>query len=142
MRGKRIWFVALLSLTVIISLSALLPNILIGNLVDHVLYEDTALTLVERILGITADMGTAEMLIRYVLGVVFISVFSTGLRYFVHYFLHRIGAETGARVRLALYKKLQTLSAGFFCPHSQRRADRQSDLGRTPRRRYDLQPIL
>ncbi len=114
MRGKRIWFGVLLCMVALIGLIVLLPSILIGNLVDHVLYEDTTLTLVERILGITADTGTAEMLIRYVLGVVFISLFSTGLRYVVHYSLHRIGSETGARIRLALYEKLQTQSAGFF----------------------------
>ncbi|MBQ6947662.1 MAG: ABC transporter ATP-binding protein [Clostridia bacterium] len=114
MRGKRILFGVLLCMVALIGLIVLLPSILIGNLVDHVLYEDTTLTMVERILGITENSGTAEMLIRYVLGVVFISLFSTGLRYLVHYFLHRIGVQTGARLRLVLYEKLQTLSAGFF----------------------------
>lgn len=114
MRGYRALFCVLLVLVACIGLIVLLPSILIGNLVDHVLYQDTTLTLVERILGITESTGIPEMLIRYVLGVVFISLFSTGLRYAVHIGLHRIGSSCGMRIRQTLYEKLQTLDAGFF----------------------------
>lgn len=114
MRGYRALFCVLLILVACIGLIVLVPNIIIGNLVDHVLYQDTTLTMVERILGITESSGKTEMLVRYVMGVVFISLFSTVLRYFVHILLHRIGSTCGMRIRRTLYKKLQTLDAGFF----------------------------
>ncbi len=114
MRGYRALFCVLLILVACIGLIVLVPNIIIGNLVDHVLYQDTTLSLVERILGITESSGKTEMLVRYVMGVVFISLFSTVLRYFVHILLHRIGTTCGTRIRRTLYEKLQTLDAGFF----------------------------
>lgn len=114
MRGRRFLFFFYLFVVIIIGAVALLPTIIIGNLVDHVLYQTGQFTWLETILRITADTSRNDRLIRYVLAVAIVSVFSTGIRYMVHYGLHQISVNTGAKVRLALYDKLQTLSAGFY----------------------------
>ena len=130
MHGKKFLFFFLLLMVALIGLIVLLPTILIGNLVDHVLEGEPSITWIERVLGIQVGMDKAEMLIRYVLGVVAISLFSTGLRYLVHILLHRIAFQTSGRIRMALYEKLQTLSADFYAhmPSGELIANMTSDI--------------
>lgn len=130
MRGKRALFFILLSLVAVIGLIKLLPTIVIGNLVDHVLEAEKTVTPVEQILGIQIGMSQAQMLLRYVVGIIIITLVSTGLRYVVHYWLHKIAFETGGRIRTALYAKLQTLSADFYAhtPSGELIANLNSDI--------------
>ncbi len=130
MHGKRALFFFLLAMVAALGMILLLPTIIIGNLVDHVLEAETALTWVEHALGIQLGMSKAQMLIRYVLGVVCITLFSTMLRYLVHYVLHKIAYKTGGRIRLALYEKLQALSADFYAhtPSGELIANLTSDI--------------
>lgn len=114
MRGRRALFFFLLLMVAVVGFILLLPSIVIGNLVDHVLYGYTTVSWIEQILSITPNTGVASMLIRYVLGIVVITLFSTGLRYVVHYLLHKISMRTVEKLRVALYEKLQTLSADFY----------------------------
>ncbi len=131
MRGKKIPYFTCLAVVVAIGLIALVPTLIIGNLVDNVLYKEATITITEQILGITAESSSADMLIRYVIGIVFVSLFSTAIRYIVHYWMHNISVVVGARVRLALYAKLQTLSAGFYSrtPSGELIANLTSDVG-------------
>lgn len=130
MRGRKALFFFLLLMVAIVGFILLLPSIVIGNLVDHVLYGYTTVSWIERILGITPGTGVASMLIRYVLGIVVITLFSTGLRYVVHYWLHKISMRTGGKLRVALYEKLQTLSADFYAhtPSGELIANLTSDI--------------
>ena len=130
MHGRKIAFFFLLAMVTVTAMLALLPAIVIGNLVDHVLYQVETVSVVEKLLGIHIGMGTASMLLRYIIGIVAISLFSTGLRYFVHTSLHRIAVKTGGRIRVALYEKLQTLSAGFYArtPSGELIANLNSDV--------------
>ncbi len=92
----------------------LLPSIIIGGLVDNVLMKEASFTWLERILGITAESSTVDMLVRYILAIVGLSLFSTTLRYFIHYITEGTGLFVRANLQKTLYEKLQTLSAGFY----------------------------
>ena len=104
----------LLATPLAISLLVLLPSILIGNLVDNALYRTGNITIIENILGIEVSTSVFSMLIRYIIGIIIISLISTLSRYFVHLGMMKIAIQTGKNIRLSLYEKLQTLSAGFY----------------------------
>lgn len=114
MRGKKAFFFLLLFLTVVVTVLSLFPTIIIGNLVDHVLDTSKEITWVERLLGITAETSRVDMLIRYTISSVLITVFFTVVRHFVHLGLLHIGNETSGRIRDKLYGKLQEFSADFY----------------------------
>ncbi len=114
MHGKKTFFFILLFLTVVVTILSLFPTIIIGNLVDHVLDTSTEITWVEHALGILPGMGKAEMLIRYTLASILITVFFTVVRHFVHLGLLHISNVTSGRIRVKLYEKLQELSADFY----------------------------
>ena len=130
MRGRKVAFFLLLAMVIVTTVLALLPAVVIGNLVDNVLYEKRSISVVENLLGITADAGITQMLIRYIVGIVIISLTSTAVRYFIHVSLHLICVRTGGRIRVALYEKLQTLSAGFYArtPSGELIANLNSDV--------------
>lgn len=130
MRGRKTAFFLLLAMVTVTAMLALLPAIVIGNLVDNVVIKEPHFTVVEKLLGVTAGMTVFQMLVRYIIGIIAISLFSTGLRYFVHTTLHRIAVRTGGRIRVALYEKLQTLSAGFYArtPSGELIANLNSDV--------------
>ena len=92
----------------------LLPSIIIGGLVDNVLMKQANITWLERILKITAESSTVDMLVRYIIAIVGLSLFSTTLRYFVHLITVETGLFARANLQKTLYEKLQTLSAGFY----------------------------
>ncbi len=116
MKGQKIRYFTCLLMAILISGIVLFPSVIIGSLVDNaLLYDDQfSATWVERILHITSTTGRTDMLIRYVLAVVCISLFSTGLRYIVHRSMQKISMRTANAIRISLYEKLQTLSAGFY----------------------------
>lgn len=114
MHGRKALFAFLLFMVTIIGGIALVPTIIIGQLVDHVLYMKGDITWLEKILNITADTARNSMLIRYVLAVVAVSVVSTLIRYGLHCGLHSISLLVSTRIRSGLYDKLQSLSAGFY----------------------------
>ena len=113
MQKKGLYF-TLLALPLIISLLLLLPSLLIGNLVDNVLYEKGSITVIEDLLGIKAGTGMISMLVRYIVGIVGITLLSTLARYFTRLAMMKIAIQTTKDIRLSLYEKLQTLSAGFY----------------------------
>ncbi len=119
MKGQKVRYFICLLTVVLISGIVLFPSVIIGSLVDNALLYGTegwkfSATWVERVLHITSSTGRTDMLIRYVIAVVCISLFSTGLRYFVHRSMQKISMTTANKIRLSLYGKLQTLSAGFY----------------------------
>ncbi len=114
MHGRKFLFFFCLLVVILIGAIALLPTMFIGNLVDHVLYQQGSITWIERLLGITGSTGKAGMLLRYLLAVIAITLASTGIRYLVHNVLYQISVDSGAKIRLSLYDKLQSLSAGFY----------------------------
>ncbi len=114
MRGKRVLYFCCLILVAFISLLTLLPSIIIGGLVDNVLMSEANITWLERILRITAESSAADMLVRYIIAIIGLSLFSTGLRYFVHLATEKTAFYTRGRLQATLYEKLQTLSAGFY----------------------------
>ncbi len=112
-------YVICLLLVLLISAMVSLPTIVVGSLVDNALLFGSEgwkfnSTWVERLLKITDTTGRTDMLIRYIIAVVCISLVSTGLRYFVHRSMQKASMITANRIRLSLYGKLQTLSAGFY----------------------------
>ena len=114
MHGRKALYVFLLLMVAVISGVALVPTIIIGQLVDNVLYAKESMTWLEKIIGISAGMGKNAMLIRYVIAVAAVSVIYTLVRYGVHCGLHSISLLISTRTRMGLYDKLQTLSAGFY----------------------------
>ncbi len=126
---KGLYFFLLIT-PAVISLVLLLPSILIGNLVDNVLYQEQNITVIEDILGITINTGVLSMLIRYIIGIVTLTVVSTFVRYVVHLGMMKIAFQTGKNIRLALYEKLQSLSAGFYAhtPSGELIANMTSDV--------------
>ena len=88
MKGKRALFFFLLGAVALVNLITLLPNIIIGNLVDHVLYENVQLTWIERLLHITAQTDILQKLLRYILAIVVVTLLYTGLRYVSHFFIY------------------------------------------------------
>lgn len=130
MKGKRALFFFLLGAVALVNLITLLPNIIIGNLVDHVLYENVQLTWIERLLHITAQTDILQKLLRYILAIVVVTLLYTGLRYVSHFFIYKISMQTSGRIRMKLYEKLQTLSAGFYAgtPSGELIANLTSDI--------------
>ena len=114
MHGKRIFFFLLLFLTIVVTVLSLFPTIIIGNLVDHVLDTSTEMTWVENGLGILPGMSKVDMLIRYTMAGILITVFFTVVRHFVHLGLIHISNVTSGRIREKLYGKLQEFSADFY----------------------------
>lgn len=130
MKGKRALFFFLLGAVALVNLITLLPNIIIGNLVDHVLYENVQLTWIERLLHITAQTDILQKLLRYILAIVVVTLLYTGLRHVSHFFIYKISVQTSDRIRMKLYEKLQTLSAGFYAgtPSGELIANLTSDI--------------
>ncbi len=114
MHGKKTFFLILLFLSVGVNILSLIPTIITGNLVDHVLDASTSITWVEKALGILPGMGKGEMLIRYTLGSILLTLFFTLMKHFVHLGLLHISNVTSGRIRVKLYEKLQELSAEFY----------------------------
>ncbi len=114
MHGKRIFFFLLLFLTIVVTVLSLFPTIIIGNLVDHVLDTSTEITWVEKGLGILPGMSKVDMLIRYTMAGILITIFFTVVRHFVHLGLIHISNVTSGRIREKLYGKLQEFSADFY----------------------------
>ena len=114
MRGRKLLYFCCLGIVAAISLMTLLPSVIIGGLVDNVLMKEANFTWLERILKITAESSTVEMLVRYIVAIIGLSLFSTGLRYFVHLTTERISFRTRGKLQETLYEKLQTLSTGFY----------------------------
>ena len=77
MRGRRVLYFCSLGIVAAISLMTLLPSIIIGGLVDNVLMKQANITWLERILKITAESSTVDMLVRYIIAIVGLSLFST-----------------------------------------------------------------
>ena len=123
-------YFTLLALPLIISLLLLLPSLLIGNLVDNVLYEKGSVTVVEELLGIHANTGMISMLVRYIIAIIGITLISTLARYFTRLAMMKIAIQTTKNIRLALYEKLQSLSAGFYAhtPSGELIANMTSDV--------------
>ena len=114
MRGRKFPYFCCLTLVAFISLMTLLPSIIIGGLVDNVLMKEANITWLEHILQITAKSTTMEMLTRYIIAIIGLSLFSTGLRYIIHLNNEKTAFYTRGNLQKTLYKKLQTLSAGFY----------------------------
>lgn len=114
MHGKKGLFFLLLFLTVVVTILSLVPTLIIGNLVDHVLEGSTEITWIEKVIGITADTTKTEMLIRYTLCSIILTLFFTVERHFVHLGLLHVANVTSGRIRDKLYGKLQELSADFY----------------------------
>ncbi len=114
MHGKKILFFLLLFLTVIVTVLSLFPTIFIGNLVDHVLEDSTSFNWVEQILGITPGMGKVEMLLRYTVSSIALTLFFTVVRHYVHVYLLKVALTVSERIQVKLYGKLQEMSADFY----------------------------
>lgn len=114
MRGRRVLYFCCLGVVAAISLMTLLPSIIIGGLVDNVLMKEANFTWLERILHITAETSAMDMLVRYIIAIIGLSLFSTALRYFIHLAMENTAFYTRGNIQKTLYEKLQSLSAGFY----------------------------
>lgn len=115
---------------VVVQIMLLLPSVIVGSLVDHVLMGAKNITWIENALHITADTPITDMLWRYVIAVALITLVATVIRHFNHRSTYLVATRTSGRIREIMYKKLQTLDAGFYAhiPSGELIANMTSDV--------------
>ena len=97
LKGKRLRYYTSLVTVVANAYLALLPTMIIGMIVDDVLYA-----------------GKTELLGRYIVMLFGVALLFTGIRFTVRYNTARSAQHAAVNLRYKLYEKLQTLDADFF----------------------------
>lgn len=97
LKGMRIRYFSSLAIVIINSYLTLLPTLIIGMIVDDVLYG-----------------GHKELLWRYVILLIGVSLLFSGIRFITRYNCAKSAQCAAVNLRYKLYEKLQTLDADFF----------------------------
>lgn len=101
---KRVAYIFALIMTVVHSLISLLPTVVIGLIVDNVLYNSLGL----------ADDARTGLLWKYVIWLVGLTLIGSTIYFLNRVICHRAAQDIAFGIRSKLYEKLQTLDTAFY----------------------------
>lgn len=105
LKGRKIWYVAAMSMIVVIAMLNLLPSVIIGDIVDEVIYKP----------GDPNRIHNMWILIALLIGV---TLGCTIIRSFTQLTLRENSEYLAMNLRESLYEKLQSMDSSFYSKNS------------------------